>query len=143
MEPKNAFAVDVAAETGSAGRNLICAPGFGPVSRNATVGGGTGPGLHLMLSSAARLFAAVYGTTTGHRSEQRKGVRHMTIVQTFGYLAIGVQNLDEGVEFYGRFARLDLTERIGKTAFMTGGTEHHWVRLEEGTNAGVRRVGYE
>jgi catechol 2,3-dioxygenase-like lactoylglutathione lyase family enzyme len=67
----------------------------------------------------------------------------MTIVQTFGYLAIGVQNLDEGIEFYGRFARLDLTERIGRTAFMTGGTEHHWVRLEEGTNAGVRRVGYE
>jgi 2,3-dihydroxy-p-cumate/2,3-dihydroxybenzoate 3,4-dioxygenase len=67
----------------------------------------------------------------------------MAIVQTFGYMAVGVSNLDEAIEFYSRFARLDLTERVGNTAFMTGGTEHHWLRLEEGNGQGVKRVGYE
>jgi catechol 2,3-dioxygenase-like lactoylglutathione lyase family enzyme len=68
----------------------------------------------------------------------------MAIVQTFGYLAVGVRNIDEAIDFYGRVARLGLTERVGNTAFMTGGTEHHWIRLEEGQgNQGVRRVGYE
>ncbi|MFG2039826.1 VOC family protein [Dactylosporangium sp. NPDC048998] len=67
----------------------------------------------------------------------------MAIVQQFGYLSIGVRDLREGVEFYSRFARLDLTERIGDTAFMTGGLEHHWIRLEQGNHQGVKRVGYE
>jgi 2,3-dihydroxy-p-cumate/2,3-dihydroxybenzoate 3,4-dioxygenase len=67
----------------------------------------------------------------------------MDIVQKFGYMSIGVSNLDEGISFYGNIARLDLTERVGRTAFMTGGTEHHWIRLEEGNGQGVKRVGYE
>ncbi len=67
----------------------------------------------------------------------------MAIVQTFGYLSLGVNDLAEAVEYYSRFARLELTERVGNTAFMTGGTEHHWIRLEEGGGQGVRRVGYE
>src|SRR5258707_13853381 len=45
--------------------------------------------------------------------------------------------------FSSRFARLDLTEVVGSTAFMTGGREHHWVRLEEGNGQGVKRIGYE
>lgn len=65
MERKYAFAVDVAAETGPAERNRICAKGFGPVSWNATVGSATGPGLHLMLSSAARLFAIAASSGKG------------------------------------------------------------------------------
>ncbi len=66
----------------------------------------------------------------------------MTTVQGFGYLAIGVANLREAVEFYSRFVRLDVTEVIGSTAFMTGGLDHHWVRLEEGNGQGVKRIGY-
>jgi len=46
----------------------------------------------------------------------------VTVVQGFGYLAIGVANLREAVEFYSRFVRLDVTEVIGSTAFMTGET---------------------
>ena len=65
------------------------------------------------------------------------------IVHKFGYLAIGVSDLAEAAEFYSRFARLDLTEVVGSTAFMTGGREHHWVRLEEGNGQGVKRIGYE
>jgi 2,3-dihydroxy-p-cumate/2,3-dihydroxybenzoate 3,4-dioxygenase len=67
----------------------------------------------------------------------------MAIVQTFGYLSLGVNNLAEAIEYYSRFARLELTEQVGGTAFMTGGTEHHWIRLEEGGGQGVRRIGYE
>lgn len=67
----------------------------------------------------------------------------MDIVHKFGYLALGVKNLAEATEFYSRFARLDLTEVVGSTAFLTGGVDHHWVRLEEGSTEGVKRIGYE
>lgn len=67
----------------------------------------------------------------------------MDLVHKFGYLAVGVSNLDEAVEFYSRFVRLDLTERLDSTAFMTGGLDHHWLRLEEGNGQGIKRIGYE
>jgi len=67
----------------------------------------------------------------------------MDIVHKFGYLAVGVRDLAEATEFYSRFVRLDLTERVGNTAFMTGGTDHHWLRLEEGSGQGIKRIGYE
>lgn len=67
----------------------------------------------------------------------------MSIVTRFGFLAVSVSDLAEATSFYARFARLDLTERLGSTAFMTGGLEHHWVRLEEGNGQGVKRIGYE
>jgi 2,3-dihydroxy-p-cumate/2,3-dihydroxybenzoate 3,4-dioxygenase len=67
----------------------------------------------------------------------------MDIVHKFGYLAVGVSNLAEATEFYSRFVRLDLTEQVGSTAFMTGGLDHHWLRLEEGSGQGVKRIGYE
>jgi 2,3-dihydroxy-p-cumate/2,3-dihydroxybenzoate 3,4-dioxygenase len=54
-----------------------------------------------------------------------------------------VHNLVEAAEFYSRIVRLDLTEQLGDTAFMTGGLEHHWIRLEEGKGQGVKRIGYE
>src|SRR5258705_552028 len=66
----------------------------------------------------------------------------MTVVSRLGYLAIGVAALPEATEFYSRFVRLDVSERIGRTAFMTGGLEHHWLRLEEGRGSGLRRVAY-
>ncbi len=67
----------------------------------------------------------------------------MATVSRLGYLAIGVGNLDEATDFYSRFVRLDVTEQIGRTTFMTGGVEHHWLRLEEGNGDGLKRVGYE
>jgi 2,3-dihydroxy-p-cumate/2,3-dihydroxybenzoate 3,4-dioxygenase len=67
----------------------------------------------------------------------------MEIVTKFGYLAVGVSDLAEATEFYSRFVRLDVSERIGNTAFMTGGLEHHWIRLEEGNGQGLKRIGYE
>src|ERR1700730_15072516 len=67
----------------------------------------------------------------------------MAIVSKFGFLVVGVSDLTEATEFYSRFVRLDLTERVGDTAFMTGGLDHHWVRLEEGSGQGLKRIGYE
>jgi 2,3-dihydroxy-p-cumate/2,3-dihydroxybenzoate 3,4-dioxygenase len=67
----------------------------------------------------------------------------MEIVSRLGYISLGVSDLVEAAEFYSRFVRLDLTEQIGNTAFMTGGAEHHWIRLEEGNASGVKRIGYE
>jgi 2,3-dihydroxy-p-cumate/2,3-dihydroxybenzoate 3,4-dioxygenase len=64
-------------------------------------------------------------------------------IRRLGYLSIGVADLDAAVDFYARFVRLDLTERLDKTAFMTGGLEHHWLRLEEGSGQGLKRTGYE
>lgn len=68
---------------------------------------------------------------------------NMDIVHKFGYLAVGVSNLAEATEFYTRFARLDVTEQVGSTSFMTGGLDHHWLRLEEGNGQGIKRIGYE
>jgi catechol-2,3-dioxygenase len=69
--------------------------------------------------------------------------RSADIVEKFGYLSVGVRDLDEAVEFYSRIARLEVTERNDRTVYMTGGPEHHWLRLEEGGQPGVRRIAYE
>jgi 2,3-dihydroxy-p-cumate/2,3-dihydroxybenzoate 3,4-dioxygenase len=67
----------------------------------------------------------------------------MSIVTKLGYLAVGVSDLAEAIEFYTRYVRLDVTERTPRTAFLTGGLEHHWIRLEEGNGQGLKRIGYE
>jgi len=67
----------------------------------------------------------------------------MPIVSNLGYLVVGVDDMTEALEYYTRFVRLDVTERIGHTVFLTGGTEHHWLRLEEGRGSGLKRVGYQ
>jgi 2,3-dihydroxy-p-cumate/2,3-dihydroxybenzoate 3,4-dioxygenase len=67
----------------------------------------------------------------------------MELIGRLGYLAVGTANLKEAVEFYSRLVRLDVTETVGNTAFMTGGREHHWLRLEEGAGNGLKRIGYE
>ncbi|MFF3872232.1 VOC family protein [Streptomyces sp. NPDC001978] len=66
----------------------------------------------------------------------------MATVSRLGYLAVGVDNLDEAIEFYTRFVRLEVSERRRGHAFLTGGYEHHWLRLEEGNGNGLKRVGY-
>jgi 2,3-dihydroxy-p-cumate/2,3-dihydroxybenzoate 3,4-dioxygenase len=63
-------------------------------------------------------------------------------IEKLGYLSLSVIDLDEAIEFYSRFVRLELTERIGSRAFMTGGSAHHWIRLEEGSSSGVKRIAY-
>jgi 2,3-dihydroxy-p-cumate/2,3-dihydroxybenzoate 3,4-dioxygenase len=63
-------------------------------------------------------------------------------VSKLGYLTVAVANLDEALDYYTRFVRLDVTVRTGNTAYLTGGLEHHWLRLVEGPNPGMTRVAY-
>jgi 2,3-dihydroxy-p-cumate/2,3-dihydroxybenzoate 3,4-dioxygenase len=65
----------------------------------------------------------------------------MDIVVRLGHMSGGVQNLDEEPEFYSGLVRLDVTEQVGDTAFMTGGVEHHWIRVEDGNRQGIKRIG--
>jgi catechol 2,3-dioxygenase-like lactoylglutathione lyase family enzyme len=67
----------------------------------------------------------------------------MHSIRKLGYFTVGVADLDEAIEFYARFVRLDVTERMDRTAFMTGGIEHHWLRLVESPTRGIQRIGYE
>lgn len=64
-------------------------------------------------------------------------------IATFGFLTIGVADLDPAVDFYARVARLEPTETRAETVFMSGGREHHWLRLEQSDNPGVSRVSFE
>lgn len=64
-------------------------------------------------------------------------------IATFGFLTLAVRDLDVAVDFYARIARLEPTEVRDGTVFMSGGREHHWLRLEQGDETGVRRVSFE
>jgi 2,3-dihydroxy-p-cumate/2,3-dihydroxybenzoate 3,4-dioxygenase len=66
----------------------------------------------------------------------------MTAVSKLGYITVGVTDINEAIEFYTRFVRLDVTARSGSTAFLTGGLEHHWIRIEECPAAGIKRIAY-
>jgi len=65
------------------------------------------------------------------------------LVHRIGYVALGVPDLDRAVDFYRRFIHLDVSERGAGMAFLTGGTEHHWLRLHQADQAGVIRIGYQ
>jgi catechol 2,3-dioxygenase-like lactoylglutathione lyase family enzyme len=65
------------------------------------------------------------------------------LVNRIGYVALGVPDLDRAVDFYRRFIHLDVSERGSDMAFMTGGTEHHWLRLHQSDQTGVVRIGYQ
>jgi catechol 2,3-dioxygenase-like lactoylglutathione lyase family enzyme len=64
-------------------------------------------------------------------------------IATFGFLTLAVTDLELAVDFYARIARLEPTESRGDTVFMSGGREHHWLRLERSEEPGVRRVSFE
>ena len=64
-------------------------------------------------------------------------------IATFGFLTIGVADLDLATDFYARVARLEPTETRAGTVFMSGGRQHHWLRLDQSDEPGVRRVSFE
>ena len=45
--------------------------------------------------------------------------------------------------FIQRVGHLRVTERGKKTAFLSGGSEHHWLRLDEGDASGLARIAFE
>ncbi|MBN9619100.1 MAG: VOC family protein, partial [Actinobacteria bacterium] len=64
-------------------------------------------------------------------------------IERLGYVTLEVADLDAAVDFYARVVRLEVTERRPGVAFMSGGREHHWLRLEEGSQPRVARIAYE
>lgn len=67
----------------------------------------------------------------------------MDRIQTLGFLTIETTDLDAAVDFYTRVARLEISERRDDEVFLTGGTEHHWIRLQRGAASGVSLVSYK
>ena len=64
-------------------------------------------------------------------------------IATFGFLTLGVRDLEIATDFYARIARLEPTEVRDDTVFMSGGREHHWLRLERSDAPGAQRVSFE
>ncbi len=62
-------------------------------------------------------------------------------VQEVGYINIGTTDLDAALRFYTEVIRLDVTERRADEVFLSGGKEHHWVRLRASDADGVQQVG--
>jgi 2,3-dihydroxy-p-cumate/2,3-dihydroxybenzoate 3,4-dioxygenase len=67
----------------------------------------------------------------------------MELVKGLGYVALTVPEIDRSLDFYRRVAHLKISERGTKRAFLTGGINHHWLRLEETGKPGLARLGFE
>ena len=67
----------------------------------------------------------------------------MELVKGLGYVALTVPEIDRSLDFYRRIAHLKVSERGQKKAFLTGGINHHWLRLEETGRPSLSRFGFE
>ncbi|MCX4817969.1 VOC family protein [Streptomyces sp. NBC_01239] len=65
-------------------------------------------------------------------------------VQRLGYVVMAVPDVKESADFYSRIGQMTLHDSSRDTAFLGGGYEHHWLRLEQHTRRrGLVRVGFE
>lgn len=67
----------------------------------------------------------------------------MELVEGLGYVALTVPDLEEALAFYRRIAHLKVSDRGANMAFLTGGANHHWLRLEEASDPGLARIGFQ
>ena len=67
----------------------------------------------------------------------------MELVKGLGYVALTVPEIDRSLDFYRRVAHLKVSEQGSKRAFLTGGLNHHWLRLEETGEPSLSRLGFE
>jgi 2,3-dihydroxy-p-cumate/2,3-dihydroxybenzoate 3,4-dioxygenase len=67
----------------------------------------------------------------------------MELVKGLGYVALTVPEIDQSLDFYRRIAHLKVSERGARKAFLTGGVNHHWLRLEETGAPSLARLGFE
>jgi 2,3-dihydroxy-p-cumate/2,3-dihydroxybenzoate 3,4-dioxygenase len=100
---------------------------------------------------SSMLTGGVPGSGTGLRpgdlalpqSRAMGDVAGMYRIQRLGYVTLEVADLDAAIDFYARAVRLEVTERRPGVAFMSGGGDHHWLRLEEGARHRVIRISYQ
>lgn len=65
-------------------------------------------------------------------------------VQRLGYVVLGVPDLTESVDFYSSVGHLTVHDATSRSAYLGGGYDHHWLRVEEDTaRPGLRGVGFE
>lgn len=64
--------------------------------------------------------------------------------ERLGYVVLGVSDLDEAVRFYEQIGHLVVYERSSNVAMLGGGTDHHWLRLEQvDGKPGMIRTGFQ
>jgi 2,3-dihydroxy-p-cumate/2,3-dihydroxybenzoate 3,4-dioxygenase len=61
-----------------------------------------------------------------------------------GYVSIGVEDLGAAADWWAWYAQLEVSERGDGRIHLRGGTDHHWIVLEQATaGTGVRRLAFE
>lgn len=64
--------------------------------------------------------------------------------ERLGYVVMGVPDVQESTNFYTRVGQMTLHDQAGGTAFLGGGYDHHWLRLEQNDHQrGLMRVGFQ
>jgi 2,3-dihydroxy-p-cumate/2,3-dihydroxybenzoate 3,4-dioxygenase len=64
--------------------------------------------------------------------------------ERLGYVVMGVPDVKESTDFYTRVGQMTLHDEAAGTAFLGGGYDHHWLRLEENPHkVGLNRVGFQ
>lgn len=63
--------------------------------------------------------------------------------ERLGYVVMGVPDVRESASFYTRVGQMTLHDQSERTAFLGGGYDHHWLRLEQQEQRGLVRVGFQ
>ncbi|HEY1701321.1 MAG TPA: VOC family protein [Trebonia sp.] len=66
------------------------------------------------------------------------------IPHRLGYVTIGVEDLGAAEAWWTRYAQLEVSERAEGRVHLRGGTDHHWIVLEQtAERTGVRQLAFE
>ena len=60
-----------------------------------------------------------------------------------GYAVLSVTNLERSLEFYQNVVGMQFVERENDTAYLRTSYDHHNLILEQGPEAGLKRVAFE
>jgi len=66
----------------------------------------------------------------------------MDLINGYGYLTLGVPDIEASAAFYQQVCRLAITERRPGVIHLSGDANHHWLTLVEHRTTELLRVGY-
>jgi catechol 2,3-dioxygenase-like lactoylglutathione lyase family enzyme len=65
-------------------------------------------------------------------------------IERLGYVALNVPDLAQATDFYNRIGHFDVHDVSQRTAYLGGGTDHHWLQLlHDGGRPGLKRIGFQ